>query len=599
MAVLGHRVEVGAQAHPLDEVGQRVAAQDAHGALLGRSRKLVRAREGVERTRGGVGGRGDGGERGGVGRLGRGSLVQSVLVLVGFGELVDDAQELLDVLDAAARLVGVLGLQRADEAALVDDHLDDLAQIAAVGARLVDEAHELPDGLARRRAQLRVDDGQLGAFHERHAHLAGELLDALDGGLADAAPRHVDDALRRDVVGRVHDEREVGHDVADLGAVEEARAADDAVRHAGAQQHVFQHAALRVRAVEHGHLVVRQPRRALLLDLAGDPAAFIALVGGHVHLDLVAVLGAGEQLLRLAVLVVRDDRVRGRQNVAHAAVVLLELHGVRRRVVLLELEDVAQVGAAPRVDGLVVVAHHHDVLVPLGQKPRDGVLGVVRVLVLVHHDVAEALLVGRPHVLVVLQQQVGVQQKVVEVEGVRGLEALLQAGVHARGHLPHRVARFLLEGARHDELVLRRGDAVHEGVHREALWVDVQLGHDLLVQALLVVGVVDGEVARESQLLGVGAQHAHAHAMERRHPHAAAARAHQAVQALAHLGGRLVRERDGEDLPRSHVVVLDEVRDTVREHARLARAGAGEHEQRPVDGDDRLALRPVQAVDID
>ncbi len=178
--------------------------------------------------------------------------------------------------------------------------------------------------------------------------------------------------------------------------------------HAGAQQHVLQHAALRVRAVEHGHLIVRQPRRALLLDLAGDPAAFVALVGGHVHLDLVAVLGAGEQLLRLAVLVVRDDGVRSRQNVAHAAVVLLELHGVRRRVVLLELKDVAQVGAAPRVDGLVIVAHHHDVLVPLGQKPRDGVLGVVRVLVLVHHDVAEALLVGRPHVFVVLQQQVGV-----------------------------------------------------------------------------------------------------------------------------------------------------------------------------------------------
>ena len=85
-------------------------------------------------------------------------------------------------------------------------------------------------------------------------------------------------------------------------------------------------------------------------------------------------------------LVVRDDGVRSRQNVAHAAVVLLELHGVRRRVVLLELKDVAQVG----------------------QKPRDGVLGVVRVLVLVHHDVAEALLVGRPHVFVVLQQQVGV-----------------------------------------------------------------------------------------------------------------------------------------------------------------------------------------------
>ena len=46
-------------------------------------------------------------------------------------------------------------------------------------------------------------------------------------------------------------------------------------------------------------------------------------------------------------------------------------------------------------------------------------------------------------------------------------------------------------------------------------------------------------------------------------------------------------------------VVLDEVGNAVREHARLARAGAGEYEQRPVDGDDRLALRPVQGFDVD
>ena len=99
----------------------------------------------------------------------------------------------------------------------VDDGLDDLAQVAAVGARLVDQAHERGHGLARGGAQLRVDDSELGRLDERHVHLAPELLDALDGGLADAAARHVDHALGGDVVGRVHDEREVGHDVADLG----------------------------------------------------------------------------------------------------------------------------------------------------------------------------------------------------------------------------------------------------------------------------------------------------------------------------------------------------------------------------------------------
>ena len=131
---------------------------------------------------------------------------------------------------------------------------------------------------------------ELCRLDERHVHLAPELLDALDGGLADAAARHVDHPLGGDVVGRVHDEREVGHDVADLGAVEEARAAHDAVGHAGAQQHVLQHTGLGVRAVEHGHLVVRKARRALLLYLAGYPAALVALVGGQVHVDLLAIL---------------------------------------------------------------------------------------------------------------------------------------------------------------------------------------------------------------------------------------------------------------------------------------------------------------------
>ena len=130
----------------------------------------------------------------------------------------------------------------------------------------------------------------------------------------------------------------------------------------------------------------------------------------QVHAYLLAVVRAGEQLLLLAVLVVRDDGVGRGQHVAHAAVVLFQLHRVRVRVVLLELQDVADVGATPAVDGLVVVAHHHDVLVLRGQKPRDGVLGVVRVLVFVHHEVAEAVLIGVQHVGVVLQQQVRVEQ---------------------------------------------------------------------------------------------------------------------------------------------------------------------------------------------
>ena len=66
-------------------------------------------------------------------------------------------------------------------------------------------------------------------------------------------------------------------------------------------------------------------------------------------------------------------------------------------VVVLELEDVADVGAAPRVDRLVVVADHGEVAVLAGEQVGDAVLGVVGVLVLVDHHVAERALVVLEH----------------------------------------------------------------------------------------------------------------------------------------------------------------------------------------------------------
>ena len=59
--------------------------------------------------------------------------------------------------------------------------------------------------------------------------------------------------------------------------------------------------------------------------------------------------------------------------------------------------------------------------------------------------------------------------------------------------------------------------------------------------------VVDRELPRVAELVGVGAQDAHARRVERRHPHRARDRPDQRADALAHLVGGLVGERDGED----------------------------------------------------
>jgi hypothetical protein len=85
--------------------------------------------------------------------------------------------------------------------------------------------------------------------------------------------------------------------------------------------------------------------------------------------------------------------VGGVENALGGAVILLELDDGGVGVIFLEVEDVLEVGAAPAVNGLPVVAHHADVLGGRGQEFGDLVLGMVGVLVFVDHDVLELLLV--------------------------------------------------------------------------------------------------------------------------------------------------------------------------------------------------------------
>ncbi len=97
----------------------------------------------------------------------------------------------------------------------------------------------------------------------------------------------------------------------------------------------------------------------------------------------------------------------------------------------------------------------------------------------------------------------------------------------------------------------------------------------------LVGGVVDREVRAVAEPLRLAAQDAAAGGVERHHPRRAGRRPDEILDPLAHLGGRLVRERDREDLGRLHADRGEQMRDAAGEHAGLARARAGDHEHRP------------------
>ena len=311
------------------------------------------------------------------------------------------------------------------------------------------------------------------------------------------------------------------------------------------------------------------------LDLAGDPLGLLVLVVRLEALDLHAAGVLGPELLVLARGVARDDRVGGVEDQLGRAVVAFELDDGRVRPVALEVEDVAQVRAAPRVDRLVVVADDRQVAVLRGERLDPQVLGAVRVLVLVDVEVAPALLVLGEDVGRLVEQADGLEQQVVEVERPGGLEALLVAGREA-GDRPFPVVRGVLAQERRVEhLVLGAADrAEHRARAELAGQRQVLLAQDLLHQRLLVVRVVDHEPAVDADRRPVLAEDAGAQRVERARLDLATALADEADDPVAELGGGLVRERDGQDPPRRHVLDADQVGDPVGEHAGLAGARA-------------------------
>ena len=128
------------------------------------------------------------------------------------------------------------------------------------------------------------------------------------------------------------------------------------------------------------------------------------------------------------------------------------------------------------------------------------------------------------------------------------------------------------------------------GARRQRLVVERHAPHRLLHDGLLIALVVDGEAAgaplvADAQRLDVAAQHAHAEGVEGGEQRLGQGRAgQQLLHALAHLGRGLVGKGDGEDGIRRDALRLNEIRNAVRDDARLARAGAGQDQDRTIRG---------------
>ena len=243
------------------------------------------------------------------------------------------------------------------------------------------------------------------------------------------ARRKIHDAQESPVVLGRGDQAQIRERMLDLGALEKAHAAVDAIGKARAEQRMFEDPRLRVRSIEQGDLVQRHAVGRKSLHHIDDERRLVVIAGRRKRADELALAFARPQILAQPRLVVADERVGRVEDVPVRAVILLELDQLDRLLgrgeVALELLHVGDLRAAESVDRLVVVAHGEHRGVRTRQHPQPLVLQRVRVLELVDQQVREAPLVVSAQRVVAGEQLVAAQQELREVDRAFALAHLV------------------------------------------------------------------------------------------------------------------------------------------------------------------------------
>ncbi len=342
-------------------------------------------------------------------------------------EILERVHKFLQILEPARRLDRLVLLPHRGVAAFIKHDLRKLGVMGRLGhlppaGKVVHEGAERPP--CRWLEFVRRDDLP-GDFRNGQRLRAGDLVELFQGRIADAAAWRVDDALEGKPVFRLMDEAQVCQRIADFLALVEARAADDAIGNAQRDEAFLELAGLEAGTHQDRHVLELGALALQAFHFLADLARFLRPVPRAEDADLFALGHIGPQRLAQAAFIVRDETRGGGEDVRGGAVILLQADHLGAGKILLELQYVLDLGPAPAIDGLIIVAHTADVLVGLGERAQPEILCDVGVLVFVDQDIAELFLVALQPVRRALEDGEIMQEQIAEIAGIERQQALL------------------------------------------------------------------------------------------------------------------------------------------------------------------------------
>ncbi len=332
---------------------------------------------------------------------------------------------------------------------------------------MIDQGDIFKHFLARASRQPFHSSRIAGCFQQWDAVGVSIFVEHIDGLAADASGRCVDRPHHGLIVLGIVHQLAIRQHVLDFFTLVKLLTTNHLIRHASLAELAFERARQGIHTIQN-RKVARPVGAALdrLGNSRGDTLGFIVLTRVFDKPHRGSFIVVGEQRLLLAPQVVADEIVSDPQNLFCTAIVLLQAHDLHLGKVILELQNVVDVGSTPTVDRLIRVTSHRQIRIVDRQCPQHDVLHMIRVLVFIHKQILKPLIEFGPHFRILIKQLRDVQQQVIKVNSRRRKQPLLIKRINFGHDLAQRTAGTRLELIGRDQLVLRAADRVSNPLGR-------------------------------------------------------------------------------------------------------------------------------------
>ncbi len=282
------------------------------------------------------------------------------------------------------------------------------------------------------------------------------------------------------------------------------------------------------------------------------------------------------------------DGIGKTENLFRTAVVLFELEHLALEI-FRKVDHIVGFRAAPAVNTLVLVADDENISVLSRKDLYKQILHEVRILKLVHVNVAELAAVVFSRLGVVFQELVRLCEKIVEIERIVLFHFRLVAAID----LPEKLRLVVVTQIRN--ILLRRKrlvfsvgndvrralahlvDLLRFGFVKTAASVLGKLFYDPFEDIILFLFSVNGKACLITELVRMTTKYARAHRVKGGHPNIVRATYH-IFETLLHLVRRFVRKGYRKYIPRLYALLLYEIGYAVRQKSRLSASRACRNE---------------------